>query len=119
MSPVSPCPLFRPRPTAFARPVFQSALVLAVFGAMLVELLHGHGCTSDGCLVCLVAHCAQAALLATAGVVFALPQLRPLHHVVRVCARIPMPPRRFAPGRPAVRDLSSATPVGERIMLLV
>ncbi|MCR5582900.1 MAG: hypothetical protein K6F70_04755 [Eggerthellaceae bacterium] len=47
-------------------------VMLALLAAAVSELLEGHECTGDGCVLCLIAACAHALLVVCAG--FALAQ---------------------------------------------
>lgn len=51
---------------------------LALCCAAVIEALHGHACTGDGCALCLAAAFASTLLLASIGVAFALPVMRAL-----------------------------------------
>lgn len=49
---------------------------IALTSAMTIEALHGHACTGDGCMLCLVAGWAHVLLGLCMGITFARPVLR-------------------------------------------
>lgn len=55
------------------------ALALVALGcAFVIEALHGHACTGDGCVLCLAALLAHVLLFVSVGTVLACPVIRVL-----------------------------------------
>ncbi|MDO4537463.1 MAG: hypothetical protein Q4B54_04820 [Coriobacteriales bacterium] len=60
-------------------------MIVAALCIMLIEALHGHECSGDGCIFCLATAWAQALLLLCAGISVARPVIRVLARVRFVC----------------------------------
>ena len=62
-----------------------TALIVAC--AIVIEALHGHECSGDGCVLCLIAVWAHALLCLCVGLTIARPVIHVLKHVrvVRAC----------------------------------
>ncbi|MCR5845526.1 MAG: hypothetical protein K6G78_03030 [bacterium] len=54
--------------------------ILAAASAIVIEALHGHECTGDGCVLCLVATLASGLLILCVGIVVVQPIILALAH---------------------------------------
>lgn len=105
-----------------SRPRRQSALptALTIVCAALIEAIHGHECSGDGCLLCLVAAWTRMLMCLCVGLTVARPAIRVLRHVRT--ARTWRVPRRTVRSRGILMlepELPSPTPLSMGVMLRI
>lgn len=102
------------------RRLSAALLAMAFASVAVIELLHGHECTGDGCVLCLVAACAHAVLVACVGVALARSAVRFLVNPPRAgVLRVPFASASISPVHAALIARAASTPVSWGICLRI